>query len=135
MKNAVTLLLIQDGLVLAVSRRHNYNQFGLPGGKVDEGEANIFALQREVREETNLRLQIADLTPIYSNQSTGDDNFWTTCYLYTGPRISPAQLYGNEEGIDVFWRAFDELCDETQSPFAIYNQALKRTYIRYTERP
>lgn len=53
---AVTALLVKDELVLAVSRKNNPNDFGLPGGKIDPGETPEGALFREVSEETGLNV-------------------------------------------------------------------------------
>lgn len=56
-KRAVTILLHnEDGDILAVSRKDNQTDFGLPGGKVDEGETDEQAVIREVEEETGLKL-------------------------------------------------------------------------------
>lgn len=41
--------------VLAVSRKDNKNDFGLPGGKVDPGENPKFAASRELLEETGYK--------------------------------------------------------------------------------
>lgn len=48
---SVVGLLMQDGLVLAVSRKTDHEDLGLPGGKIDPGEAALDALDRELREE------------------------------------------------------------------------------------
>lgn len=53
---AVVGLLVQDGKVLAVSRKNNHQDLGLPGGKVDPGETAEEAVCREVEEETGLHV-------------------------------------------------------------------------------
>jgi 8-oxo-dGTP pyrophosphatase MutT (NUDIX family) len=64
---ACLLLVRKDNLVLAVSRKNDHNDFGLPGGKVDPGESSYQALQREVWEETGIVLKSAMLSiPIFT---------------------------------------------------------------------
>lgn len=53
-KFAATVLIIKDGKVLAVSRKDNHKDFGLPGGKLDKGESFLEAAIRELKEETGL---------------------------------------------------------------------------------
>ena len=48
------VILNENGEVLSVSRKHDHNDFGLVGGKVDEGETPLEAVIRETREETGL---------------------------------------------------------------------------------
>lgn len=54
-EDAVQIVLLnKKGEVLAVSRKHDHNDFGLIGGKVDEGENVVEAAIRETKEETGL---------------------------------------------------------------------------------
>jgi ADP-ribose pyrophosphatase YjhB (NUDIX family)/DNA-directed RNA polymerase specialized sigma subunit len=55
-KESVVLLAERDGKVLAVSRKHDHNDFGLVGGKVEGNESHEEALRRETHEETGLHL-------------------------------------------------------------------------------
>ena len=52
MKKAVCALIIRNGKALCVSRKDDHNDFGMPGGKVNNGESLIDAMEREVLEET-----------------------------------------------------------------------------------
>ena len=58
MKEAVQVVILNDnGEVLAVSRKEDHNDFGLVGGKVDEGETPIQAILRETLEEREIEVQ------------------------------------------------------------------------------
>lgn len=54
MKHAVVILVMKDNKVLGVSRKDDPSAFGLPGGKVDDGETLEQAARRELLEETGL---------------------------------------------------------------------------------
>ncbi len=55
-KAACVLIFNEENKVLAVSRRGEHTQFGLPGGKVDDGETTLQAAVRELQEETGIVL-------------------------------------------------------------------------------
>jgi ADP-ribose pyrophosphatase YjhB (NUDIX family) len=64
------LVVNQDGLLLLVRRARDPGQgkWGLPGGFVDRGETVEQALEREVMEETGLRICESDYLMTYPNQ-------------------------------------------------------------------
>ncbi len=75
MKRAVCALIHRGDKILAVSRKDNPNDFGLVGGKVDDGEDDIEALFRETKEETGL--DIIAFTKVFERF---DDDFICTTY-------------------------------------------------------
>ena len=117
-KLAATALIykdvILDGKVLGVSRKTDPNDFGLPGGKVDEGETLYDAMVREVKEETGLTVLKAK--PLFFREDT---DFVAVVYLVE-------QYYGEistDEAGAVKWIDFEVL---KQGSFGDYNTMLEQ---------
>ncbi len=77
----VSILILKDGKILAVARRNDPNMWGMPGGKVDEGETEKEAAIRECYEETGLR--ICNLKEVI-RRSVGTDTGVTFTCEYDG---------------------------------------------------
>lgn len=79
MKKYVACLLIvnSNNEILVVSRKDNPNDFGLPGGKQDDGEDICTTAKRELFEETGLTIDTVDLKPIYLNKDSNNFNVLT----------------------------------------------------------
>lgn len=76
MISAVCGLLIENGLVLTVSRKDDHTKIGMPGGKVDLDESLIDAIIRETFEETGI---MTDVIPCNGFVDT-IDNFIVYCF-------------------------------------------------------
>jgi mutator protein MutT len=74
---AICLIMSDDGMILAVSRKDDPSDFGLPGGKVDPGECAEEAAKRELWEETGLIA--TSLIKVFVH--TDADNYETTTFL------------------------------------------------------
>lgn len=83
MKRAATVLIVKDDKILAVSRKDNENDFGLPGGHVEPKESDKKAAARELKEETGLRAY--GLKKVYS----GSDGHGFTVITFV-----PKKYYG-----------------------------------------
>lgn len=93
MKKAVTAYITnENGLILAVSRKHDPWDFGLPGGKVDPGETLEEAIVREVKEETGLDFK--NVRKLFVRPCHGEVDFETTTFVgdWSG------ELFTAEEG-------------------------------------
>lgn len=57
-----------DGSILAITKRKEFGNIGLPGGRIDEeaGETPVHAAVRECFEETGILIEKSSLIPIYS---------------------------------------------------------------------
>jgi 8-oxo-dGTP pyrophosphatase MutT (NUDIX family) len=111
MVTAQVVLINEEGLVLGVSRKHDHNDFGLPGGKQDpeDGDDPMVTAIRECKEETGL--DITDLKQIFSIHKGGNMGF-TYLAKYTG------KIDHNEPHV-VAWVPFQTL---VRGSFGRYNQ-------------
>lgn len=102
MKKAVTAFITNnEGQVLAVHRRGDSSDWGLPGGKVDTDESLEQAIIREVKEETGLNF--FNVRPIYTRPCHGEEDFETTTFVgeYSGEIFKPTESEEHDEpGVD-----------------------------------
>lgn len=115
MKKAVCALVANvQGKILARSRLDDETKFGLPGGKVEEGETLEQAVVREVKEETGL-----DFFPtmaVYTRPCRGETDYETTTFI----GIASGVLHSEEAGV-TRWVDEQVLLD---GPFGPYNKEL-----------
>lgn len=117
-KEAGVMLIVEDGLILGISRRNDKTKFGLPGGKVDPGETVKQAAIRETKEETSITVH--DCTLLYHRVEPADGpngmDFHAYCYYATSWSGTPVN---SEEGV-VKWLTAAEV-SAPDSAFGDYN--------------
>lgn len=123
MKQAVCVLipLRQPNFFVAISRRNDTTQWGIPGGKVDPGETSLDAIVRESEEELGVVIDPRKLIPLYSGTCPGEVTYWVTTYLYNDTDIIVKSLKA-EEGFEIAAMNMLVLCNPEFSPFANYNR-------------
>ena len=123
---ACTLIIAPTGeeRVLCVSRKDDPHAWGIPGGKVEPGEAPKAAAKRELAEETGLVMHPRHSTRLFLGQCVVPNTgrmMLTATYLV--PKWS-GEISTVEKG-RVGWRPWSDLL---KGPFWEYNEALHKAY-------
>lgn len=112
-----TALILCNGNCVLVSRKENHSDFGLPGGKLEDGETFYDAFVREIFEETGLR--VSTYESIYTDFYRGNDVFTFLVHV-------PTQLpLSTSESAVVRWGPTSELL---AGSFADYNERMLRYF-------
>lgn len=115
--SVVAVFLRANREVLAVSRKGNLTDIGLPGGKIEPGEAPEDAVRREVHEEVGITIK--HMSKCYERIDPVDGNVaW--CYLVHTWEGTPRP---RESNTSVLWCAPDKML-EPHCTFREYNRGL-----------
>lgn len=124
MKRAACVLIINKDNpdeILGVSRKDNDKDFGLPGGKAEEGESSQDCAIRECIEETNILVERSIL--IYSNKDV--NGYICETFLAT---IYKGEIDNTKEAGVVKWVNWDIL---EAGSFGDYNKQVKESYLKF----
>lgn len=129
MPDASCVVILRDGAVLAVSRKHDHSQYGLPGGKVERGESPEATAIRELEEETGYSGSPAQLQLVYFAKEPTSGTLVAT-YLMDDPGGAPCGGAGEPAAGVVAWVGWPAL---TQGPFGAYNAAVREALLDMPE--
>lgn len=124
MKQAGVMLIINQGMILAVERKTKDGKYGLPGGKFspdppDNDVTTKDTAIRETKEETGVIVKECQL--VYERVELGDGpngvDFYSRCYYATNWSGIPQSM----EGLDVKWLTAEEVTS-TRAAFGDYNR-------------
>ncbi len=76
-------------MFLGVARRHDPNDWALPGGKVDPDETELEAAVRECLEETGI--EIWNLKEVYRGLVGPDEGVTFSCDWHGEPKTQPGE--------------------------------------------
>lgn len=82
-KEAVTIVVFdhRTGLMLATHRKDDASNWGMPGGKIDEGESPLEAVIRELGEETPYTVLINNIEYLGLRFCEGEVNYNVHTYM------------------------------------------------------
>jgi len=131
---AVMLIINREGKILAVSRRYDSSKFGLPGGKLEEGESTSDAARRETLEETGVKVTACDLiyTRVEKKHNDSGEDFNTHCFYAT--EFDDSGLVKSSEEGTVKWMSSSELTSMEHGAFPDYNSKTIESFkLKYPE--
>ncbi|MGG5737369.1 NUDIX hydrolase [Bacillus cereus group sp. IBL03679] len=74
--------IVKDNKLLVVSKKKSPDHYMLPGGKLEDGEADLEALRRELQEELQLEVVSSTLLGDFETQSMlGTESMFLTVYV------------------------------------------------------
>jgi 8-oxo-dGTP diphosphatase len=103
--------VVRDGRLLMVQegKEHCRGMWGLPGGRVEQGERITDAIVREVFEETGLEVRIVGITRVvrYFSQL----GFHTVRFNFVVEASDGELVIDGTEIIGAAWMTYDEIAD------------------------
>ena len=106
------IVVRDDGRILVIKRQDN-GQWQPPGGVLELGETLEEGVEREVFEETGIRVAVRRLTGVYKNMHVGVVALAYLCTPVSGTPTTSA------EAAAVQWMTRDQVCEAMSPAFAI----------------
>ena len=109
---AVGAVVMKDNKVLLVKRKNPPAQgmWALPGGRVHAGESLEEAVEREIREETGIHVQVGPVVHVFDVIERNDDDL-SVHYVIIDYRAEymSGDLSAGDDALEVGWVSKDEI--------------------------
>ena len=121
-KPCANAIVVDDGKVLLARRAYSpwRGAWGSPGGFCEAGEHPIETVEREVLEETGLRIDVTGYIGVwvdhYADDPSADDEIINVAYYHAVPRGDSRGTLDSAEVSEVGWFRWDELPSELAPP-------------------
>lgn len=112
---AVVIIIDDENKILMQKRRHHpVGRYGLPGGLMELGESTIETAQREVYEETGLKVSNLNLIDVFSGRehfikAPNGDEFYVVVTAYWTREFSGTLGINDEESMSLEFFSIDDL--------------------------
>jgi ADP-ribose pyrophosphatase YjhB (NUDIX family) len=129
---AIDAVIQKDSQILLIRRKNEpyKDQLAFPGGFVNEGERVEDAVEREVKEETSLDIELIDILGVYSDPSR-DPRGHIMSTVFIG-RISndkdTIQALAQDDALEIEWINLEEV-DNTR--FALDHKKIISDYKKW----
>ncbi len=104
-EKACGCIIIDNGKVLLIQQTQGH--WGFPKGHVEENETEVETATREVKEETNIDVEI-DENKRYTMEYYTDKGAYKQVVFYIAKKIGGEEKYQEEEIIDMRWVTLEE---------------------------
>jgi ADP-ribose pyrophosphatase YjhB (NUDIX family) len=121
------LVTDDEGRLLLVRRaRDPYGgTWDVPGGFLDEGEAPLDALRRELREETGLEIEPVELVDVRLDRYGDGPDVATTLNLYWTARPAGGEAVAGDDAAEVHWFPREAVPPEDEIGFPNVRELLR----------
>lgn len=122
--------VINENDEILLSKRGDFGNWALPGGRLDKGELLPDSAAREVLEETGIEVRIERAVGLYFQRGRGRTNV-----LYRAQPVGGALLTATDETLDNRFFARDSLPENIFGTFMIDHAYTEDTYLHTVETP
>lgn len=103
--SVVAVIINRAGEVLMTRRNIPpfHGEWVMPGGKIDLGEQIVRAVEREVREEVGLTVEVQELLDVFEHVTPGEDHYHFIILYYRCHPLSTDIVLNDEEVAEARW--------------------------------